>query len=149
MPEQTPRTSQRGTNEPELGWPLPIILRLNCHWILILSKPACLPPNWQLGYLHDCMQRHSDSANRCCDSCGEYALSRMARPINMEGVRFASNGSTFDSWVMWPVAYAENFNGGVIQWHMMVICIWWALFVTSQFDVFMFPNQRFWVSLLT
>jgi len=42
------------------------------------------------------------------------------------------------------VAYAENFHGRVIQWHMVVICIWCALFVTSQFDViFMFPNQRF------
>jgi len=31
-----------------------------------------------------------------------------------------------------------------IQWHMLVICIWCALFVTSQFDVIvMFPNQRF------
>jgi len=44
-----------------------------------------------------------------------------------------------------PVAYAENFHGkGFIQWHMLVICIWCALFVTSQVDViFMFPNQRF------
>jgi len=43
------------------------------------------------------------------------------------------------------VAYAENFHGGVlIEWHMVVICIWSALFVTSQFYViFMFPNQRF------
>jgi len=43
------------------------------------------------------------------------------------------------------VAYAENFHGGgFIQWHMVVICSWCALFVTSQFDViFMFPNQRF------
>jgi len=42
------------------------------------------------------------------------------------------------------VAYAENFHGGFIQWHMLVICIWCALFATSQFDViFMFPNQRF------
>jgi len=43
------------------------------------------------------------------------------------------------------VAYAENFHGGgFIQWHMVVICIWYALFVTSQFDViFMFPYQRF------
>jgi len=31
-----------------------------------------------------------------------------------------------------------------VTWHMMVICIWCALFVTSQFDVIsMFPNQRF------
>jgi len=31
-----------------------------------------------------------------------------------------------------------------IQWHMMDICIWCALFVTSQFDVIlMFPKQRF------
>ena len=36
------------------------------------------------------------------------------------------------------------FMGGFIQWHMVVICIWCALFVMSQFDViFMFPNQRF------
>jgi len=34
--------------------------------------------------------------------------------------------------------------GGFIQWHMVVICFWCAVFVTSQFDViFMFPNQRF------
>jgi len=40
------------------------------------------------------------------------------------------------------VAYAENFHGGgFIQWHMAVICICCALFVTSQFDIiFMFPN---------
>jgi len=43
------------------------------------------------------------------------------------------------------VAHAENFHGGsFIQWHMVVICIWCTLFVTSQFDVvFTFPNQRF------
>jgi len=36
------------------------------------------------------------------------------------------------------------FMGGFIQWHVVVICIWCALFVTSQIDViFMFPNQRF------
>jgi len=35
-------------------------------------------------------------------------------------------------------------EGEFIQWHMVVICIWCALFVTSQFDVkFMFLNQRF------
>jgi len=34
------------------------------------------------------------------------------------------------------VAYAENFHGVFfIQWHMVFICIWCALFVTSQFDV--------------
>jgi len=34
--------------------------------------------------------------------------------------------------------------GYFIQWHMVVICIWCALFVTSQFNVIlMFPNQRF------
>jgi len=32
------------------------------------------------------------------------------------------------------LAYAENFHvGGFIQWHMLVICIWCALFLTSQF----------------
>jgi len=44
-----------------------------------------------------------------------------------------------------PVAYAENVHGeGLVKGHMAVICIWFALFVTSQFDVIsMFPNQRF------
>ena len=32
--------------------------------------------------------------------------------------------------------------GVFIQWHMAVICIWCALFVTSQFDVlFMFSSE--------
>jgi len=34
--------------------------------------------------------------------------------------------------------------GDFIQWHVVLIYICYALFVTSQFDViFMFPNQRF------
>ena len=43
------------------------------------------------------------------------------------------------------VAYAETFHGGgFIQRHRVVICIWCALFVTSQNDVIaLFPNQRF------
>ena len=43
------------------------------------------------------------------------------------------------------VVYAENFHGGwLVQGHMVVICIWCSLFVTSQFNVIsMFPNQRF------
>ena len=42
-------------------------------------------------------------------------------------------------------ACSKNFHWrGFIQWHMMVICIWCALFVTSQYDdIFMFINQRF------
>jgi len=33
--------------------------------------------------------------------------------------------------------------GALVQGHMVVICIWCSLFVTSQFDVIsMFPNQR-------
>jgi len=41
------------------------------------------------------------------------------------------------------VAYAENVHeGGFIQWQMVVICIWCALFVTSQLDViFMFSSE--------
>jgi len=51
--------------------------------------------------------------------------------------------------VVLSVAYTENFHGGVIEWHMVVICIWCALYVMSQFDViFMFPNQPIWRSLL-
>ena len=48
-------------------------------------------------------------------------------------------------WRTTAVAYAENFHGGgLVQGHMVVICIWCALFVTSQYDVIsLFPNQRF------
>jgi len=37
----------------------------------------------------------------------------------------------------------RNFHGVCfIQWHMVVICVWCALFVTTQFEViFMFPNN--------
>jgi len=36
----------------------------------------------------------------------------------------------------------KTFMGGFIQWHMGVICIWCAFFVTSQFDViFMFSSE--------
>jgi len=34
------------------------------------------------------------------------------------------------------------FMGGFIQWHVVVICIWCALFVTSQFDaIFMLQGE--------
>jgi len=37
-----------------------------------------------------------------------------------------------------------SWGGVLVQDHMVVICIWCALFVTSQVDVMsMFPNQRF------
>jgi len=49
-----------------------------------------------------------------------------------------------------PVAYAENFHGEFIQWHLVDICIWCALFVTSQFDViFMFPNSSYFLGMVT
>jgi len=38
----------------------------------------------------------------------------------------------------------KSFMGAVIQWHEVVTCIWYGLFVTSQFDgIYTFPNQRF------
>jgi len=38
----------------------------------------------------------------------------------------------------------QIFMGSFIQWHMVVICLWCAVFVTLKFDViFMFLNQRF------
>jgi len=44
-----------------------------------------------------------------------------------------------------PVAYAENYHGGFIQLHMVLICSWCALFVTSQSDViFMFSSEVCW-----
>jgi len=44
----------------------------------------------------------------------------------------------------WQWRTEKIFMGFFIQWHMVVIFIWCALFVTSQFDVvFIFPNQRF------
>ena len=45
----------------------------------------------------------------------------------------------FDQWRTQKI-----FMGDFNQWHMVGICIWCAMFVTSQFDVIvMFPNQRF------
>jgi len=41
------------------------------------------------------------------------------------------------------------FIGGFIQWLMVVICIWCAWFVTSQFDVIHVSKPTFWRSLLT
>jgi len=59
--------------------------------------------------------------------------------VNADGM-WSSRSSVFHS-----VAFAENFHGGgLVQGHMVVICIWCALSVTSQFNVIsMFPNQRF------
>jgi len=34
--------------------------------------------------------------------------------------------------------------GGIIQWHMLVICTWCVLFVTSQFDVIHVSKPTFW-----
>jgi len=63
---------------------------------------------------------------------------------------FLAQASEGSSKFLWPtgfraVAYAENFHGGgFTQWHRVVICIWCAVLVTSQFDVIvLFPNQRF------
>jgi len=43
-----------------------------------------------------------------------------------------------------PSGVRRKFSwGGFIQWHMVVICIWCTLFVTSEFEViFTFTNQR-------
>jgi len=59
--------------------------------------------------------------------------------------------SRFIDWHLLDVVYNIQWRtqkifmgGGLVQSHMVVICIWCALFVTSQFDVIsMFPNQRF------
>jgi len=56
--------------------------------------------------------------------------------------KFSDMETTPTAWQ--PVAHEENVHrGGFIQWLMVVICIWCALFVTSQFEViFIFLNQR-------
>jgi len=59
--------------------------------------------------------------------------------------------SRFIDWHLLDVVYNIQWRtqkifmvGGLVQSRMVVICIWCALFVTSQFDVIsMFPNQRF------
>jgi len=54
-------------------------------------------------------------------------------PLNKEKRRHSTSGGRRKFW--W---------GAFIQWLMVVICLWCAVFVTSQSDViFMFPNQRF------
>jgi len=58
---------------------------------------------------------------------------------------FHNYTSNFTLRVSYSSAVRRNLSwGGFIQWHMVVICLWCAVFVTSQFDViFMFPNQCF------
>jgi len=62
--------------------------------------------------------------------------------ISQQNLRASTLQTAFQSH---PVAYAENFHGGVlVHCRMVAICIWCALFATSQFDVIcMFPIQRF------
>jgi len=48
-------------------------------------------------------------------------------------------------WMPEEVAHPEHFHGGVFQWHMVIICSWCALFLTSQLDViFMFSSEVCW-----
>ena len=53
--------------------------------------------------------------------------------------------NTNESTILLGSGVRRNFLwGGFIQWHMVDICIWCALFVTSQFDVIVkFPKQSF------
>ena len=62
------------------------------------------------------------------------------QPLGWCCIRFTTNGVCAKN-----SGVRRKFSmGGFAQGHMVVICIWCAPFVTSQFDViFMFPNQRF------
>ena len=79
--------------------------------------------------------------------CTEYKLSALQVTISEENTLNATIQQFVTAKIsgLASVAYAENFHGGVfIQWHRVVICIWCALFVASQFDVMvLFPNQGF------
>jgi len=72
-----------------------------------------------------------------------YWLQNRSKPATKISIRVNKVGTNFQvipKSYTFAVAYAENFHVGFfIQWHTVVICIWCALFLTSQFDViFMF-----------
>jgi len=59
---------------------------------------------------------------------------------------WSGNSKTKSKWKRFDISgVCRKFLWGIfIQWHMVVISIWCALFVTSQCDVIvLFPNQRF------
>jgi len=72
-------------------------------------------------------------------------LTRIATNHNVTTTSSKKSLTRRSIWYTGPLWYAENFQGGgFIQWLVVVICIWWALFVTSEFEVItIFPNQRF------
>jgi len=52
-------------------------------------------------------------------------------PVGLFQLRFPPWLKPLATQLVYTVACAENFHGGFIQWHMVVICLWCAVFVTS------------------
>ena len=66
-------------------------------------------------------------------------LSKADLMLMLPKCKTSYQNKTFKQWRTQKI-----FMGGFIQWHMVVICFWCTVSVTSQFVViFMFPNQRF------
>jgi len=77
-----------------------------------------------------------------CFHTTELLLATTEQRCNFRRVHGLSTQELF--WI-WSSGARRKFSWeDFIQWHMVVICMWCALFVTSQYDViFMFPNQCF------
>ena len=74
-----------------------------------------------------------------CQLWRRYTQSSILRSLQQYLSIFATHLQESKQW-----RTRKLFMGGFIQRHRVVICIWCALFVTSQNDVIvLFPNQRF------
>jgi len=121
-----------------LGVPLNQTLKKNCLWLRLL---------WHYrSYINTNMlvvasQRLLTVLRLTFDWCFRFDLlhSRKCNPLL----------HIYHIYVLLTVAYAEKFHRRFfIQWHEVVIFIWCALFVTSQFDVIFVAKPTFWRSFV-
>ena len=128
-----------------------LILILNCvsTWIcriLIEKLMKVLRNHKKRNYC--VFSEHYLCIERSACSCKTWPLLKLLAGNNQQVQNTSSTENIIVIYIFihsFPVAYAENLHrGGFIQWRMVVICLWCAVFVKSQFDViFMFPNHRF------
>jgi len=110
-----------------------LILDQGCATLYVTVRPhAAFDKNF-------CSRAQATCA--CYGDCAVKGLKTLVYTVQGYLVEIRLCGSRLGS-VHWRTQ--KNLTEVFIQWHIAVICIWYALFATSQFNViFMFPNQRF------
>jgi len=107
-----------------------------------LPSPLSVPSElhmWSIKFTNCCQSKLPSSPLQALIQCDEKALPNIFRLL-----RIVANTNTTSDDMCGQWRTQNIFMGGVIQWHMVVIFIWCALLLASQFDVIlMFPNQRF------